>query len=144
MPRKNKSGKGKDQKGYEYKVSYQPDWLKELKSSRKDKKGKKDTVTIFQNPEKHQKEKPGKTVKTRVRSDEGVDFTITLDDPKRAVKRIRVEYKAAVAVAAAQAKAGKKSKKGNPSNDEDLVVYTLEEELPPPPNGNGSTPGGGD
>jgi hypothetical protein len=102
MPRKNKSGKGKDQKGYDYKISYQPDWLKELRSSRKDKKGKKDTVTIFQNPEKHQKEKPGKTVRTRVRSDEGVDFTITLDDPKRAVKRIRVEYKAAVAAAAAQ------------------------------------------
>ena len=144
MPRNNKSGKGKDQKGYEYTISYQPDWLKELKSSRKDKKGKKDTVTIFQNPEKHQKEKPGKTVKTRIRSDEGVDFTITLDDPKRAVKRIRVEYKAAVAVAAAKAKAGKMTKKSNPSNGEDLVVYTLEEDQPPPPPpGNGSTPGGG-
>jgi hypothetical protein len=142
MPRKNKSGKGKDQKGYDYKISYQPDWLKELRSSRKDKKGKKDTVTIFQNPEKHQKEKPGKTVRTRVRSDEGVDFTITLDDPKRAVKRIRVEYKAAVAAAAAQEKSGKKSKN---SSDEDLVVYSLEEDQPPPPppNGNGSTPGGG-
>jgi HJR/Mrr/RecB family endonuclease len=140
MPRKNKSGTGKDQKGHKYTISYQPDWLKALKASRKDKQGKKDTVTVFKNPEKHQKEKPGKEVKTRVTSDEGVNFTITVDDPRRAIKRIRVEYKAA-SVAAAKKKSTSKNKNG----DDDVIVYTLDEDQPPPPppNGNGTTPGGG-
>lgn len=128
MPRKNKSGKGKDQKGVDYTISYQPDWLKAFKSSRKDKKGKKGTVTIFQNPESHQKEDPGKTVKTRVSSDEGVDFTITLDDPKRAVKRIRVEY--GVRKPAAGGASAKKMASGGSNED---VVYTLDDDQPPPP-----------
>lgn len=138
MPRKNKSGKGKDQKGVGYTISYQPDWLKAFKSSRKDRKGAKGTVTVFQNPEKYRKEEPGKTVKTKVSSDEGVDFTVTVDDPKRAIKRIRVEYR--VRKPAASGSAKKMASSG--SNEE--VVYTLEDEQPPPPPDGPTNPGDDD
>lgn len=130
MPRKNKSGKGKDQKGVDYTISYQPDWLKAFKSSRKDKKGKKGTATIFQNPEKYRKEDPGKTVTTKVSSAEGVDFTVTVDDPKRAIKRIRVEYRV-IKERATAGGAGTSKKAVKRSNE--VVVYTLEDDQPPPP-----------
>lgn len=128
MPRKNKSGKGKDQKGVDYTISYQPDWLKAFKSSRKDRKGRKGTVTVFQNPEKYRKEDPGKTVKTKVSSNEGVDFTVTVDDPKRAIKRIRVEYRVRKPAAG-----GASAKKMASSGSNEEVVYTLEDDQPPPP-----------
>lgn len=131
MPRKNKSGKGKDQKGIGYTISYQPDWLKAFKSSRKDRKGEKGTVTVFQNPEKYRKEDPGKTVKTKVSSDEGVDFTVTVDDPKRAIKRIRVEYRVIKERATAGGSGSSKKKAVKKSNE--VVVYTLEDDQPPPP-----------
>jgi len=129
MPRKNKSGNGKDQKGVDYTISYQPDWLRALKSSRKDKKGKKGTATIFQNPEAHRKEDPGKTVQTKVTSVEGVDFTVTVDDPNRAIKRIRVEYR--VRKPAAGGSGTAKTMAVKTSNE--VVVYTLDDDQPPPP-----------
>lgn len=128
MARKNKSAKGKDQKGYEYEIKYQPDWLKRFKVSRKNKKGKKTTDVIFTNPETRQQQAPGTKVTTDVASDEGVNFSVTVNDPLGAIKRIRVEY----------ATPATSRGKGNGRTKPEIIVYTMDDDLPPP-----TGPGGG-
>ncbi|MEN8376032.1 MAG: hypothetical protein ABFS34_11340 [Gemmatimonadota bacterium] len=92
MPRRNKSGRGKDQKGVSYTVSYQPDWLKKIRVSRKAKKGKKAMYDMFINPERP-KEWPGRKVRTAVRStNPHVDFEVAIDDPHGRIKRVKVDY----------------------------------------------------
>lgn len=135
MARDNQTGRGRDQKGFEYEVSYQPDWFKALRVTRKDSGGQESTATIFGNPEPHAKGKKPKKVKTRVKSADGhVDFTIDVDDPDKKVKSIMVAY----AVPADRSVLGAVSANGD--GDEEVVTYTVAEDQPPPPP---EGPGGG-
>ncbi|MDH3270954.1 MAG: hypothetical protein OEN56_06455 [Gemmatimonadota bacterium] len=92
MARHNREGSGADQRGFEYGVSYQPDWLKLVKVTRQLETGRQSTKTLFRNPDGPEAE-PGERVRTRIVSlDQAVDFEVALTDPRCAVKRVRIAY----------------------------------------------------
>ena len=91
MARHNREGHGSDQHGFEYVISYQPDWLRQVKVTRLLDTGRQSTKTLFSNPQEPAR-KPGRTVRTEVRCpDQGLRFEIALSDPNRVVKRVIVE-----------------------------------------------------
>jgi len=93
MARHNRDGLGVDQRGYEYIVGYQPDWLRYVKVTRDLETGRQSTKTLYKNPADSREAEPGDRVRTRVSSKEqNLDFEVTIDDPNRAVRRIRVTY----------------------------------------------------
>ena len=116
MARHNRDGSGADQRGFEYDVSYQPDWLKMVKVTRQLETGRQSTKTLFRNPAASPEAAPGERVRTRISSpDQALDFEVVLLDPRAAVRRVRVAYLV-------------------PGDDGQLeeVEFTLEsEELPP-------------
>ena len=50
MARHNRDGQGADQRGQEYEISYQPDWLRLVKVTRTLETGRQSTKTLFKNP----------------------------------------------------------------------------------------------
>ena len=93
MARHNREGNGADQRGFEYGVSYQPDWLKLVKVTRQLETGRQSTKTLFRNPANGPRAELGGRVRTRIVShDQELDFEVALTDPKAAVKRIRISY----------------------------------------------------
>ncbi len=122
MARHNREGHGSDQRGYEYAISYQPDWLKVIKVTRTLESGRQSSKTLFRNPSQRAQEEPGPRVRTRVVSEEqGLDFEITLDDPRHRVKRVRVTCHAS------PPDGGTGSGEGD-----DEIEFTIEDTLPPP------------
>ena len=93
MARHNREGNGADQRGFEYGVNYQPDWLKLVKVTRQLETGRQSTKTLFRNPTNGRQAVPGDRIRTRIRSlDQALDFELALTDPRAAVRRIRVSY----------------------------------------------------
>lgn len=93
MARHNREGSGADQRGYEYGVSYQPDWLKQVKVTRQLETGRQSTKTLFRNPQGQPEAEPGERIRTRIVSaDQRLDFEVALTDPRAAVKRVRIAY----------------------------------------------------
>ena len=93
MARHNREGHGADQRGFEYSVNFQPDWLKQVKVTRQLETGRQSTKTLFRNPQDRSEGEPGDRVRTRVVStDQRLDFELSLSDPRAAVRRIRISY----------------------------------------------------
>lgn len=117
MARHNREGHGADQRGFEYAVNYQPDWLKQVKVTRQLETGRQSTKTLFRNSQDMPEAEPGDRVRTRITSGgQQLDFEVCLSDPRAAVRRIRVSY-------------------ALPSPDgtrEEEVEFTLESEPAPP------------
>ena len=117
MARHNREGRGADQRGFEYRVNYQPDWLRQVKVTRQLETGRQSTKTLFRNPSRRAEGTPGDRVRTRITSpDQRLDFEFVLADPRAAVRRIRIAYVL-------------------PSDDgmrEEEVEFTLESGLLPP------------
>lgn len=91
MARHNRDGSGADQRGHEYEVSYQPDWLRLVKVTRALENGRQSTKTLFRNPLDRREAEPGDRVRTRIVSpDQGLDVEIAVDDPQGRVSRVRV------------------------------------------------------
>jgi hypothetical protein len=97
MARHNRDGVGTDQHGAEYVISYQPDWLRQIKISRTlSGSNRQSTKTLFRNPATYAERSPGSTVRTRVRSKDGkLDFEVTVADKARHVDQIVVTSRAA-------------------------------------------------
>lgn len=91
MARHNRDGGGSDQRGFEYAISYQPDWLRLIKVARTLPNGRQSTKTLFRNPERRVRP-PGPRVRTRITSAaQNLDFQITVTDPHQVVRRVIVE-----------------------------------------------------
>lgn len=113
MARHNREARGTDQRGTEYEISYQPDWLRQIKVTRTLETGRQSTKTLFRNPGRRE-HKPGSKVRTRIRcKPESLDFEIGVDDPQGVVTRIVVETNLP----------GRPGETGN-------VVFTIDEKLP--------------
>jgi hypothetical protein len=116
MARHNREGHGADQRGYQYGISYQPDWLRHVKVTRDLETGRQSTKTLFRNPADKREAEPGDRVRARVSSrDQGVDFEVAIGDPYGAVRRVRVVYVVP----------------GSEGGREEEIEFTLEGELPP-------------
>ena len=91
MARHNREASGEDQFGRQYEVSFQPDWLYQVKVTRDLANGRQSTKTLCRN-EAPTAGEPGPRVRTRIRSDElGLDVEVSLDDARGVVRRITVE-----------------------------------------------------
>lgn len=92
MARHNREGEGVDQHGERYTVSYQPDWLRQIKISRTLlKSDRQSTKTLFRNPAPCAERPPGERVRTRVTSEDGkLDFEVTLTDKQRQIEQVVV------------------------------------------------------
>jgi hypothetical protein len=65
MARHNRDARGTDQRGYDYEISYQPDWVRLIKVTRTLESGRQSTKTLFKNPAQRE-QSPGSRVRTRV------------------------------------------------------------------------------
>ncbi len=93
MARHNRDGQGVDQRGFEYLIGFQPDWLRHVKVTRDLETGRQSTKTLYKNPADTREAEPGDRVRTSVTSQEqGLDFEVAISDPNRSVRRIRVMY----------------------------------------------------
>lgn len=91
MARHNREGKGQDQLGRSYVVSFQPDWFYQIKVTRDLESGRQSTKTLFRNPDMPEAE-PGPKVRTRIQSEEmGIDVEVTVDDAAGAVRVVSIE-----------------------------------------------------
>lgn len=91
MARHNREGRGTDQRGQEYVISYQPDWFRQVKVTRALQNGRQSTKTLFRNPTEPEQE-PGTRVRTQITAPgTELDIEIGLVDPERVVTRIIVE-----------------------------------------------------
>lgn len=91
MGRHNREGKGADQQGYEYQISYQPDWLRLVKVTRTLDSGRQSTKTLFRNPTHHRRETPSDKVRTRIVSlGQELDMEVAVMDPRGCVHRVQV------------------------------------------------------
>ena len=91
MARHNREGRGTDQRGQEYVISYQPDWFRQVKVTRCLQNGRQSTKTLFRNPSEPEQE-PGSRIRTQITAPgTKLDFEIGLVDPERVVTRIIVE-----------------------------------------------------
>ena len=115
MARHNRDGQGVDQKGFQYTVGFQPDWFRYIKVTRDLETGRQSTKTLFKNPADEREAEPGDKVRTSVGSEEqGLNFEIIVDDPNRAVRRVRVIYELP----------------GRDGRREEEIEFTLEGRLP--------------
>lgn len=91
MARHNREGRGQDQHGHEYVVSYQPDWLHQAKVTRELANGRQSTKTLFRN-ESPAEQPPGARVRTVVSAEAlALEFGVELNDPNGVVRRITIE-----------------------------------------------------
>lgn len=91
MARHNREGTGADQRGFEYRIGYQPDWLRLVKVTRMLETGRQSTKTLFKNPRRRSVSAPGDRVRTRIESeDQGLDVEVSVYDPSSQVTRVRV------------------------------------------------------
>ena len=90
MGRHNREARGADQRGYDYEISYQPDWLHQIKVTRTLENGRQSTKILFRNPAP--REQPaGPKSRTRIASaEQQLDVEVDLNDPQGVVRRIIV------------------------------------------------------
>ena len=119
MARHNREGTGTDQRGYRYAISYQPDWLRLVKVTRKLASGRQSSMTLFKNPAGGRHADPGEKVRIRITSvEQSLDVEIAVTDRKAAVRRVKVAYFVP-----------------RPSGRGEEIVFTLENALPPAKSG---------
>jgi hypothetical protein len=127
MARHNREGKGSDQRGCEYDVSYQPDWLQQVKVTRNLESGRQSTKTLFRNPAAKAEQKHGGKVRTRVVcAEEGIDFEIAISDPNGVIVRVTVETQPRRPAGRAAARAA------IDAAAEEMIAFTFEDRMPPP------------
>ena len=91
MARHNRDGQGVDQRGYTYAVSYQPDWLRQVKVTRDLDSGRQSTKTLVRNPADTRVADPGDKVRARVVSrEQDLDVEVGVTDPSGCVRQIRI------------------------------------------------------
>ena len=93
MARHNRDARGTDQRGFDYEISYQPDWLRLIKVTRALESGRQSTKTLFKNPGQRE-QSPGSHVRTRiVCEDQGIEFGLELEDPSGQIARVIIVTK---------------------------------------------------
>jgi hypothetical protein len=90
MARHNRDARGTDQRGFDYEISFQPDWLRLIKVTRTLESGRQSTKTLVRNPAAPE-HAPGRSVRTRITSaEQQLDIEVDINDPRGVIKRIIV------------------------------------------------------
>ena len=106
MGRHNREGRGTDQRGYEHRINYQPDWLRLVKVTRPHRRRA--------GHGRRREASPGERVRTRIVSPgQGLDMEVAVSDPRHFVSRVQITCMVPTSDGGAQE-----------------VVYTLEDDLP--------------
>jgi hypothetical protein len=93
VARHNREGTGSDQRGFEYSISYQPDWLRHVKVTRALPSGRQSTMTLFRNPVPHREEELGSRVRTRIVCEEqGVDLELAVRGRQEGVRCVSITF----------------------------------------------------
>jgi hypothetical protein len=91
VARHNREGTGSDQRGFEYRISYQPDWLRRVKVTRALPNGRQSTKTLFRNPTPHREMEVGGRVRTRVTCEaQGVDVELVMNGSHDGLRRVSI------------------------------------------------------
>jgi hypothetical protein len=91
LARHNRQGQGTDQRGFEYRVSYQPDWLRHVKVTRALPTGRQSTMTLFRNPTEGRVRSPGPRVRTRITcAEQNVDVEVAVRNGGKEVRQVTV------------------------------------------------------
>lgn len=95
MSRHNREGRGLDQLGNFWRISYQPDWFRLLKISRPLPDGRRrSSLTVFRNPARQAEADPGRAVRTRITSADGsIDVAVSVEDRDAIVDHIVIGIK---------------------------------------------------
>ena len=89
MARHNREGRGLDQLGNLWRISYQPDWFRLLKLSRQVPGGRRSSRTICRNPAHAADAEPGRSVRTRITAADGsVDVAVSIEDRDQVVDHV--------------------------------------------------------
>ena len=88
MGRHNREARGSDQRGFDYEISYQPDWLHQIKVTRMLENGRQSTKILFRNPTAREQPSGPKTRTRIVSAEQHLDVEVDLNDPGNVVKRI--------------------------------------------------------
>ena len=90
MARHNQEGRGLDQLGNLWRISFAPDWLKQVKISRDLPGGRRRaSVTLLRNPARIARAGPGRWIRTRITSADGkIDVEIALEDRNLVVDHV--------------------------------------------------------
>jgi hypothetical protein len=117
VARHNREGTGSDQRGFEYTVSYQPDWLRRVKVTRSLPSGRQSTKILFRNPSHRRAQRPGRRVRTLIACPEqGVNLEVVVHSPAGGVGRVVVACRV-----------------DGPDGAEEEISFTLEDGLLPAP-----------
>jgi len=128
LARHNRTGKGTDQRGQDYEVRYQPDWLRRVKVTRELESGRQSTMHLFRNPSTTREADPGTQVRNGIRSTEqSIDFDVTISDPHGRVTKVSITYE----VESTEPTRGRGRSRRPAPRDE--VVFTFENGLKQPP-----------
>ena len=66
MARHAREGRGVDQRGFRYRISYHPDWLDRIRVTRRLPSGRQSTKTLFRNPARNPRADGGDVMRTRI------------------------------------------------------------------------------
>ena len=90
MARHNRDARGTDQRGYDYEISYQPDWVRLIKVTRALESGRQSTKTLFKNSAQRE-HSPGARIRTKIAcKEQNLEFEVELEDPNGVVARVIV------------------------------------------------------
>lgn len=93
MARHNRDARGTDQRGFDYAISYQPDWVRLIKVTRSLESGRQSTKTLFKNTAPRE-QSPGPRIRTRIAcKDQNLEFEVEVDDPTGSISRVVVVTK---------------------------------------------------
>ena len=94
MSRHNRQGRGVDQRGFRYRISYQPEWLDRIRVSRRLPSGRQSSKTLFRNPARNPGGGEGELVRTKIESPEQeLEFEVAFRAVPGQVGRIEVLWR---------------------------------------------------
>lgn len=110
MARHNRVGRGVDQCGFSYRISYQPDWLDRIRVTRRLPSGRQSTRTIFRNPAGKPGGDAGDLVRTRIESPaQGMVVEVSLRTASGPVGEVEIHWQG----------------NGRPAHESDQVRFRL-------------------
>ena len=93
MARHNREGRGVDQYGFSYRISYPPDWLDRIRVTRRLPSGRQSTRTLFTNPARRPREVVTGLIRTTIESaEQGLEVAVSFRAAAGRVDEIEVHW----------------------------------------------------